>query len=116
MYFSLQYLPLSDATVLTFITPTLTTFSGAIFLKEVLSLKETCAGCKFSQAISVIIAVYGVLLVCSFFGVILIARPHFLFGSPKGEPSEVVTPGQRMLSVGSEGAYLSSGVFSHATL
>ncbi|KAH9974987.1 hypothetical protein BGW80DRAFT_1225285 [Lactifluus volemus] len=82
MYFSLQYLPLSDATVLTFITPTLTTFSGAIFLKELLSLKETCAG------------------LCSFFGVILIARPHFLFGSPKGEPSEVVTPGQRMLSVG----------------
>ena len=111
MYFSLQYLPLSDATVLTFVAPILTTFAGAIFLKEVLSLKEKCAACMCSQATSTIIEVYGVLLVCSFFGVILIARPHFIFGSPKGEPSVVATPGQRMLSFGLEGTYLSSRCF-----
>ncbi|KAI0247428.1 hypothetical protein BJV78DRAFT_1285545 [Lactifluus subvellereus] len=81
MYFSLQYLSLSDATSLTFISPILTGFSGAVFLKETLSLKETFAG------------------LCNFFGVILIARPPFLFGNPKGNQSEVVTPGQRMLSV-----------------
>ncbi|KAI0247425.1 hypothetical protein BJV78DRAFT_1133292 [Lactifluus subvellereus] len=81
MYFSLQYLSFSDATALTFISPILTGFSGAVFLKETLSLKETFAG------------------LCNFFGVILIARPSFLFGSPKGNQSEVVTPGQRMLSV-----------------
>ncbi|KAH9974986.1 hypothetical protein BGW80DRAFT_1444588 [Lactifluus volemus] len=81
LYFSLLYLSLSDATVLTFVAPILTVFAGAIFLKETLSLKDTCAG------------------LCSFFGVLLIARPHFLFGSPKGEPFGAVTPWERMLSV-----------------
>ncbi|KAH9974971.1 hypothetical protein BGW80DRAFT_1559449 [Lactifluus volemus] len=80
-YFSLQYLSLSDATVLTFLAPILTAFSGAIFLKETVSLKDMCAG------------------LCSFFGVILIARPRSLFGSRKGELSEVVVPWQRMFSV-----------------
>jgi len=73
---------LSDATVLTFLIPILTGFSGAIFLKEPLSLKELLAG------------------LCSFVGVILIARPQFLFGSPKmfSDPSKV-TQTQRMFSV-----------------
>ena len=48
------------------------------------------------------------MLVCSFFGVILIARPPFLFGGLKGNQSEVVTPGQRMLSISSEGPCLIS--------
>ncbi|KAI9450022.1 integral membrane protein DUF6 [Lactarius psammicola] len=96
VYFSLQYLSLSDATVLTFIVPILTGFSGAIFLREPLSLRELLAG------------------LFSFLGVILIARPQFLFGSPQTfwDPSEV-TPTQRMLSViaaligvvGATGAY-----------
>ena len=46
MYFSLHHLSLSDATVLTFIAPILTGFSGAVVLKEPLSLKETMAGRK----------------------------------------------------------------------
>jgi len=37
--------------------------------------------------------------VCSFCGVILIARPQVLFGAPQENPSEVVTSGQRMISV-----------------
>src|SRR6266702_2861474 len=45
VYFSLQYLSLSDATVLTFMVPILTGFSGAVFLKEPLSLRELLAGC-----------------------------------------------------------------------
>jgi drug/metabolite transporter (DMT)-like permease len=44
MYFSLQYLSLSDAVVLKFIAPILTAFSGAIFPKESLSLKGIIAG------------------------------------------------------------------------
>ena len=45
--------------------------------------------------------------VCSFVGVILIARPQFLFGGLKmlSDPSEI-TPTQRMLSVMSEGYLL----------
>jgi drug/metabolite transporter (DMT)-like permease len=46
MYFSLKYLSLSDAVVLRFMAPILTIFSGAMFLKEGLSLKEILAGCK----------------------------------------------------------------------
>ncbi|KAN0135178.1 hypothetical protein V8E53_007069 [Lactarius tabidus] len=96
LYFSLQYLSLSDATVLTFLVPILTGFSGAVFLKEPLSLRELLAG------------------LCSFVGVLLIARPQFLFGSPQmfSDPSKV-TQTQRMFSVivaligvvGATGAY-----------
>ncbi|KAN0118834.1 hypothetical protein V8E52_004606 [Russula decolorans] len=82
MYFSLQYLSLSDAVVLKFLAPILTGFSGTIFLGESLSLKEVLAG------------------LCSFCGVILIARPQVLFGGLQENPSEeVVTSGQRMISV-----------------
>ncbi|KAI0247424.1 hypothetical protein BJV78DRAFT_935985 [Lactifluus subvellereus] len=83
MYFSLQYLSLSDTVVLRFIVPTLTGFSGAIFLKEYLSPKEVLTG------------------LCSFFGVLLIAKPQFLFGGPQCPWSRAyaATPGQRMLSV-----------------
>ncbi|KAF8499631.1 integral membrane protein DUF6 [Russula emetica] len=81
MYLSLEHLSVSDATMLTFITPILLGFSGAIFLKEPLSLREMLSG------------------LCSFFGVILIARPQFLIGGPKGDPSEVVIPRERMQSV-----------------
>jgi len=86
MYFSLQYLSLSDATVLTFIAPILTGFSGAVFLKESLSIGEVLAS------------------LCSFLGVVLISRPQFLFGNPQGflDPSEglpAVTPNERMMSV-----------------
>ncbi|KAH9170211.1 DUF6-domain-containing protein [Lactarius sanguifluus] len=105
MYFSLQYLSLSDAMVLSFLSPILTGFTGAIFLKEPISLKEMFAG------------------LCSFLGVVLIARPQFLFSKlhanrSSGIPadlSEVASPEQRMLSViaaligvlGATGAYTS---------
>ncbi|KAF8476334.1 hypothetical protein DFH94DRAFT_758614 [Russula ochroleuca] len=81
MYASLVHLSLSDATMLTFVAPILTGFSGAMFLKETISFRESFSG------------------FCSFFGVILIARPQFLFGSPKGDLSDSVTHGQRMQSV-----------------
>jgi len=81
--------------MLTFLTPILTGFSGAIFLKEPFSLRQMFSG------------------LCSFSGVILIARPQFLFGIPKEDPSEVELPEERMQSVtigllgvlGATGAY-----------
>ncbi|KAH9051254.1 hypothetical protein EDB87DRAFT_1666781 [Lactarius vividus] len=80
-YFSLQHLSLSDAMVLKFFVPFLTGLSGAIFLKEPFTVKEVLAG------------------LCSFFGVILIARPQFLFGAPQSDQPRIDTPAQRMLSV-----------------
>ncbi|KAG8931000.1 hypothetical protein FRC02_003368 [Tulasnella sp. 418] len=61
IYFSVQYLSLSDATVITFLSPFVTAFLGCFLLHESFSLKEACAG------------------IASFIGVILIARPTFLF-------------------------------------
>lgn len=47
IYFSLQYLSLSDATVLTFLSPMFTAVAGAVFLKEHLTLKQVLAGCTY---------------------------------------------------------------------
>ena len=46
LYISLEHLSLSDSMMLTFLTPILTGFSGAIFLKESFSLKQTFSGCR----------------------------------------------------------------------
>ncbi|EKM51176.1 uncharacterized protein PHACADRAFT_213054 [Phanerochaete carnosa HHB-10118-sp] len=62
VYYSLQYLSLSDATVLTFLAPMFATVTGALFLGESLYWRQAGAG------------------LCSLFGVILIARPAVLFG------------------------------------
>ena len=103
MYFSLQHLSLSDATVLTFMAPILTGFSGAVFLEEPLSIGEVLAGCKHLKPTLAVIGIHQ-MIVCSFLGVVLISRPQFLFGSSQEflDPSEglpVVTPTERMLSV-----------------
>jgi hypothetical protein len=50
VYFSLQYLSLSDATVLTFLIPTFTGFSGALFLKEPFSPRELLTGCTYATS------------------------------------------------------------------
>jgi len=81
MYFSLQHLSLSDAMVLKFFVPFLTGLSGAIFLKEPYNVTEILAG------------------LCSFSGVILIARPQSLFGSPDPDQPMVDTPAQRIISI-----------------
>ncbi|KAF7973812.1 hypothetical protein HWV62_14188 [Athelia sp. TMB] len=44
IYYSLQYLSLSDATVLTFLAPIATGVTGALLLGEVFTLKEALAG------------------------------------------------------------------------
>lgn len=68
IYYSLQYLPLSDATVLTFLTPCFTLVLGWLFLGERFTRKEALAG------------------FVALIGVIFIARPLSLFGSDETSP------------------------------
>ncbi|KAJ7736754.1 hypothetical protein DFH07DRAFT_753255 [Mycena maculata] len=94
-YFALQYLSLSDVTVLAFLVPMCTALSGSLFLKETFTRREAIAG------------------LCSLFGVVLIARPDFLFGTPKDatpveEQHRMVAIGVSLLGVlGSTGAMTS---------
>ncbi|KAH8113037.1 hypothetical protein DFH11DRAFT_357379 [Phellopilus nigrolimitatus] len=93
VYYSLQYLSLSDATVLTFLSPLSTALAGYMLLGEGFSRKEAAAG------------------LLSLIGVILIARPQSLFGGPSSEKglvssflspidnSEEATPSQRLIAV-----------------
>ncbi|GJE91689.1 DMT family transporter [Phanerochaete sordida] len=114
VYYALQYLSLADATVLTFLAPILTIFTGAMFLGERFSWKQVAAG------------------LCSLVGVILIARPPFLFGDTSevpsvppdaehavpppgdGTPAAVVTAAERLGAVGISilGALGATGVFT----
>lgn len=79
IYYSLQYLDLSDATVLTFLAPILTGYFGRIFLKEPFLRTELYAG------------------IVSVAGVILIARPQSLFGDGAGGDATAL---QRLSAVG----------------
>jgi len=96
-YFSLQYLTVSDATVLQFLAPMCTGVVGALVLKEHFTRSQALAS------------------LCSLAGVILIARPTFLFGRAASnadtalDPPVVldgrsdyneVTPAQRLHAVG----------------
>ncbi|KAH7923214.1 DUF6-domain-containing protein [Leucogyrophana mollusca] len=88
MYYSLQYLSLADATVLTFLNPLTTAIAGYLILKENYSKKEALAA------------------ICSLFGVILIARPPIIFGTTPGvnpdsnDSVAKATPGERLRAVG----------------
>ncbi|KAF8883041.1 hypothetical protein BD779DRAFT_1674756 [Infundibulicybe gibba] len=62
-YYSLQYLSLSDATALAFLAPLCTAIAGSLLLHEKFGTREALAG------------------IFSLFGVILIARPTFIFGA-----------------------------------
>ncbi|QRW07409.1 hypothetical protein RhiLY_06408 [Ceratobasidium sp. AG-Ba] len=44
LYYSIQHMPLSDATVLTFLAPTMTSLIGFMFLRQPLSWKQALAG------------------------------------------------------------------------
>jgi len=93
VYYSLQYLSLSDATALIFLAPLFTGIAGAYFLKENFSRKELLAGRKCIHSGSILGRYLDEVLldaVCSFVGVILIARPQFLFKSgPQDVPISV---------------------------
>ncbi|KAI5986265.1 hypothetical protein EDC04DRAFT_2999665 [Pisolithus marmoratus] len=64
-YYALQYLSLGDVAALTFAGPIFTGIAGRLFLGETYSKREAFAS------------------FCSLFGVILIARPPFLFESAR---------------------------------
>ncbi len=123
IYYSLQYLSLSDATVLTFLTPSATAVAGYFLLGERFARKDAAAGRKTLDPLyseSVVNFVFFVRVVLSLLGVILIARPQALFGA--STPSEHapsareiniwrrlaeanvgedgVTPSQRLIAVG----------------
>lgn len=81
LYFSLLYLPISEATVLTFLAPVLTCYACAIFIPgETFSRQQQLAG------------------FVSLMGVVFIARPlSFLTsspvgGSPSGDPNNSISP------------------------
>ncbi|TFK18110.1 hypothetical protein FA15DRAFT_628299 [Coprinopsis marcescibilis] len=96
IYYSLQYLSLSDATVLTFLSPLCTAVAGALLLGETLTKGQ------------------GLAALTSMLGVILIARPASLFGKAENPDLEVpidfaspmmtipkeVSPSQRLWAVG----------------
>ncbi|KAF8333683.1 integral membrane protein DUF6 [Amanita rubescens] len=98
LWFSLQYLSLSDAIVLTFLTPLCSAAVGSFLLKEKFTMKEVLAG------------------IVSLVGVVLIARPPFIFdairvGHLPGEKelslrafqvdaAKLVTTRERMVAVG----------------
>ncbi|KAL5638949.1 hypothetical protein ACGC1H_003351 [Rhizoctonia solani] len=88
LYYSLQYMSLSDATVLTFLAPTVTAAFGFLFLREAVSWKQMAAG------------------FASLAGVVLIAKPTFLFGgngkidTGSGAGGPIVTEVERMVAVG----------------
>ncbi|KAH6887095.1 hypothetical protein B0T10DRAFT_549940 [Thelonectria olida] len=65
LYYSLSYLDISDATIITFLVPTLTAFICWIALSEPFTIKEASAG------------------LIAFAGVLFIARPSVLFESDK---------------------------------
>ncbi|TEB26480.1 DUF6-domain-containing protein [Coprinellus micaceus] len=83
VYYSLQYLSLSDATVLTFLSPMTTAIAGALLLGERFSWKQAAAG------------------FVSLGGVVLIARPASLFGGSGHDP--LAFPDDGGLPVPSEG-------------
>ncbi|KAF9005101.1 EamA-like transporter family-domain-containing protein [Cyathus striatus] len=91
VYYSLEFLSLSDTTVLTYLAPMCVAFSGAFFLGESFTKKQAIAS------------------VFSVFGIILIARPPFLFEetgtaetqSGAGSRSNTIekgTPAQRLIA------------------
>ncbi|KAF8174539.1 drug/metabolite transporter superfamily, partial [Pholiota molesta] len=97
IYYSLEYLSLSDATVLTFLAPMCTAIAGALLLGEKFTRREAIAG------------------LVSLVGVVLIARPTAIFGnvhvpevptigdgvtSAPMDSAEKGTPRDRLIAVG----------------
>ncbi|KAF8127133.1 drug/metabolite transporter superfamily [Boletus edulis] len=83
MYYSLNYLSISDAVVITFLNPFAVALAGYLLLKETYTKQDAMAG------------------VCSLIGVVLIARPTFLFGGmTEGDDDSNVTSFERLRAVG----------------
>ncbi|KAK9460154.1 uncharacterized protein V1516DRAFT_679077 [Lipomyces oligophaga] len=81
MYYSLTYLSLSDATVISFLSPTVAGFACSIFLGEQFGRRDFLAG------------------LVSFFGVVLIAQPGIAPSDPDSS-GRIVTSSQRWGAIG----------------
>ncbi|GAA5861437.1 hypothetical protein JCM1840_005369 [Sporobolomyces johnsonii] len=73
-YYALQYLSLSDATTISFLSPVLVGLFAWILLKEPYSLLEAFVGCT------------------SLLGTVFIAKPTFLFPPPSNLPPDSPSP------------------------
>lgn len=98
MYYSLMYLSVSDAVVITFLVPSVTGFLAWVILRERWTLVEALGG------------------LVSLLGVLLIARPSSIFGessSSKDHSIETSNPEERLLatSVALCGVLGASGVY-----
>lgn len=97
MYFSLQYISLSDAVAITFFVPIVTSFLAWVILHERYSLVE------------------GACSILSFVGVFLIAKPSFIFGDKTSSDENVESSSteKRLLAsfVGLLGVFGASSVF-----
>ncbi|KAJ4009484.1 hypothetical protein NW752_009075 [Fusarium irregulare] len=84
LYYSLSYLDVSDATVITFLVPTLTAFIAWVALREPFTVNEALAG------------------LIAFTGVLFVARPAFLFPNKDsfltGYASAATTAAKGMIS------------------
>lgn len=80
LYFSLQYLSLSDAVAITFLVPMVTAFLAWILLHERYSFLE------------------AICLIVSLGGVLLIAKPNFIFGSESDKETNGVNEDIESLS------------------
>jgi len=110
IYFSLRYLSLSDAVVLTFLTPFCAGFAASIFLGECFTRKEALASRKYRLSLPIFFLARLIVIVSSLFGVVLIARPAFLFwnAEPTGLHAgrlEEGTSAQRLMAVGCVGSF-----------
>ncbi|KAM9902662.1 hypothetical protein OXX79_003835 [Metschnikowia pulcherrima] len=101
LYYSLQYLSLSDAVTITFLIPMVTAFFAWIILGERYSILE------------------AVCSICSLAGILLVAKPDFLYGSeseaevPESDSAESSDSGLRILGtvVGLMGVCGASAVY-----
>ncbi|ODV82018.1 DUF6-domain-containing protein [Suhomyces tanzawaensis NRRL Y-17324] len=89
LYYSLQYLSLSDAVAITFLVPMVTAFLACVILHERYSVLE------------------AVCSIVSLAGVLLIAKPHFLFGHESDSETSV---GEEIESSSTEKRLLASAV------
>ena len=84
--------------------PLTTALAGGIFLKEGYSIKQAAAAGESVILNFLESLLTGTSLVCSLVGVVLIARPPFLFGSPAvvppGHEVQETTPAERLVGVG----------------
>ena len=99
-----QFISMSDSTTIRFLIPFVTAFLGMVILKEAYSLKEAGAARKSHISSLLVLLRHGLTMnvwssVVSFSGVLIIARPAFLFGSlsgdsPSGSPSSIPSGSQ----------------------